>query len=98
MQRARTRTAKLTAARPGGGAQRLGPPRAHSSRGGNPESQGQLGRAALSSCRRMTPLPPGPPAAPSRALSLQPPEERREPEGPCQLPSYRIWGPLGFPA
>nr|XP_023503832.1 proline-rich proteoglycan 2-like [Equus caballus] len=63
----------------------LGPPRAHSARDGRPESRGQLGPAEPRSCRRRptpsTPLTPGPPAAPSPALRLQLPEERREPEG-----------------
>lgn len=44
---------------PAGGEERRGwaLPEPTPPRGGNPESQGQLGRAELSSCCRMTPLP-----------------------------------------
>lgn len=53
----------------GGGAQRLGPPRAPRALGCSPEARGQLGRAGaeLCSCRRTTPRsrqPAAPPAAP----------------------------------
>lgn len=94
MQRAR----RADSGPAGGGAQRLGPPRAHSALGCSPESRGQLGPAELCSCRRTTPLtpvsgrqrlPPG-----RSACSTQRSVARRG----GRLPSRRIQGPLSVPA
>lgn len=81
MQRARARARGAESGPAGGGARRPVPPRAHSARDRSPESRGQLGRAEPCSCRRTAPPPRLARCFPSRALRLQHPEERGQPEG-----------------